>query len=608
MTLQNDASSPQKKLPKEGEMSKSTMKQAKKFMADLTSMMDGIIIENEDGNLQEDEKQLVKNILLKLSLKDKLFTRDQRDHAKKMLNRLEGDRRRKCRANRNDKVGRHTNRYVAELGPIDKDENNQKPKEKKKRGRKAKSDVGQPLSPRCKRKQTESVGNEENSLSDTEREAYLGSKRKHCLSRMEVKKRKSWASDIGPASAEGRPWPVFSRSNILKVFETFINKLIELDQETGGFFSEPVPADIPDYDDIIKNPMDYGTMKEKLLQGGYRSSQSIQRDFQLVISNCTQFNDSKAPIVKTAQKHIIETTNLLKASAIENNLFIDEDGTVLEIVEVVTLGKIFKKRKRAAKEEYENQEQAKPKRGKKKKQVQKDELTEDSDCFSQTEDSEDSEEDTPPRKKRGRKNKIVHNNRVYTKVDSDSMSESLDLEDKSKVEAPAKKRSKKNKEIQDVKQDSGGMLESSDSDEHGKVKANLRKNREITNGFIENEPQISPRLRRKTVLKYTEESEIEESDAYSEESEVDEGEDDKISLSDESYIESIDENIDGSSLIIRNIDTSALKEMHAKLLKQTSFKQVRKWLFSLGAWCLPVNSTQSQFEELMLTTLQKMSR
>jgi len=609
MTLQNDASSSQKKLPKEGEMSKSTMKQAKKFMADLTSMMDGIIIENEDGNLQEDEKQLVKNILLKLSLKDKLFTRDQRDRAKKMLNRLEGDRRRKCRANRNDKVGRHTNRYVAELGPIDKDENNEKPKEKKKRGRKAKSDVGQPLSPRCKRKQTESVGNdEENSLSDTERKAYLGSKRKHCLSRMEVKKRKSWVSDIGLASAEGHPWPVFSRSDILKVFETFINKLIELDQETGGFFSEPVPADIPDYDDIIKNPMDYGTMKEKLLQGGYRSSQSIQRDFQLVISNCTHFNDSKAPIVKTAQKHTIETTNLLKASAIENNLFIDEDGTVLEIVEVVTPGKIFKKRKRVAKEEYENQEEAKPKRGKKKKQVQKDELTEDSDCFSQTEDSEDSEEDTPPRKKRGRKNKIVQNNRVYTKVDSDSMSESLDLEDKSKVEAPAKKRSKKNKEIRDVKQDSGGMLESSDSDEHGKVKANLRKNREITNGFIENEPQISPRLRRKTVLKYTEESEIEESDAYSEESEVDEGEDDKISLSDESYIESIDENIDGSSFIIRNIDTSALKEMHAKLLKQTSFKQVRKWLFSLGAWCLPANSTQSQFEELMLTTLQKMSR
>merc|ERR1712183_528984 len=83
-------------------MSKATLKQAKKFMADLTSMMEGIIVENEDNKVPDEEKSLCRNLLLKLSLKTKLFTREQRDRAKVMLHRLEGDRRRRCRTEKDD--------------------------------------------------------------------------------------------------------------------------------------------------------------------------------------------------------------------------------------------------------------------------------------------------------------------------------------------------------------------------------------------------------------------------------------------------------------------------------------------------------------------------
>lgn len=43
------------------------------------------------------EKAICQKLLLTISVKSKLFSQSQRDIAKKLLDRLEGDRRRKCR-------------------------------------------------------------------------------------------------------------------------------------------------------------------------------------------------------------------------------------------------------------------------------------------------------------------------------------------------------------------------------------------------------------------------------------------------------------------------------------------------------------------------------
>lgn len=58
-------------------------------------------------------------------------------------------------------------------------------------------------------------------------------------------------------------------------------------------FQEPVQPEklgIHDYFDIIKNPMDFGTIKEKLKQHQYFNMQHFLEDVELVFSNCTLYN------------------------------------------------------------------------------------------------------------------------------------------------------------------------------------------------------------------------------------------------------------------------------------------------------------------------------
>ena len=58
-------------------------------------------------------------------------------------------------------------------------------------------------------------------------------------------------------------------------------------------FLEPVDPDklnIPKYFDIIKNPMDLGTIEKKLNQGIYQTARQLIDDFNLMIDNCVTFN------------------------------------------------------------------------------------------------------------------------------------------------------------------------------------------------------------------------------------------------------------------------------------------------------------------------------
>lgn len=59
----------------------------------------------------------------------------------------------------------------------------------------------------------------------------------------------------------------------------------------AGWFIEPVDGDVvPDYYTIITSPMDLGTIKDRLLRGGYASPEEVLRDVELVWSNCRTYN------------------------------------------------------------------------------------------------------------------------------------------------------------------------------------------------------------------------------------------------------------------------------------------------------------------------------
>ncbi|XP_019438109.1 PREDICTED: uncharacterized protein LOC109344002 isoform X2 [Lupinus angustifolius] len=62
-------------------------------------------------------------------------------------------------------------------------------------------------------------------------------------------------------------------------------------KDTHDVFSEPVdPEELPDYHDIIKNPMDFGTVRNKLDGGLYANLETFENDVFLICSNAMQYN------------------------------------------------------------------------------------------------------------------------------------------------------------------------------------------------------------------------------------------------------------------------------------------------------------------------------
>nr|XP_057908122.1 bromodomain adjacent to zinc finger domain protein 2A isoform X2 [Doryrhamphus excisus]XP_057908123.1 bromodomain adjacent to zinc finger domain protein 2A isoform X2 [Doryrhamphus excisus]XP_057908124.1 bromodomain adjacent to zinc finger domain protein 2A isoform X2 [Doryrhamphus excisus] len=74
--------------------------------------------------------------------------------------------------------------------------------------------------------------------------------------------------------------------------------LMEMEAHADAWpFLEPVnPRLVPGYRRIVKNPMDFLTMRERLLQGGYCSCEEFAADAQLVFNNCELFNEDTSEV------------------------------------------------------------------------------------------------------------------------------------------------------------------------------------------------------------------------------------------------------------------------------------------------------------------------
>ncbi|XP_063808617.1 bromodomain adjacent to zinc finger domain protein 2A isoform X3 [Pseudophryne corroboree] len=76
--------------------------------------------------------------------------------------------------------------------------------------------------------------------------------------------------------------------------------LMEMESHDDAWpFLEPVnPRFVPGYRKIIRNPMDFSTMRNKLLNGRYSSCEEFAEDAKLVFSNCQLFNEDDSVVGK----------------------------------------------------------------------------------------------------------------------------------------------------------------------------------------------------------------------------------------------------------------------------------------------------------------------
>ncbi|XP_043939569.1 bromodomain adjacent to zinc finger domain protein 2A [Protopterus annectens] len=74
--------------------------------------------------------------------------------------------------------------------------------------------------------------------------------------------------------------------------------LMEMESHADAWpFLEPVnPKLVHGYRKLIKYPMDFGTMREKLLTGGYASCEEFAADAELVFDNCQTFNEDDSVV------------------------------------------------------------------------------------------------------------------------------------------------------------------------------------------------------------------------------------------------------------------------------------------------------------------------
>ena len=100
-----------------------------------------------------------------------------------------------------------------------------------------------------------------------------------------------------------QPNPSSAPPEAVASMQSIILNLME--QKFAEPFLEPVDWKawgLFDYPEVIKNPMDLGTIEGKIKRGEYPTFEAFRKDVQLVIDNCTTYNDKKSEVYKQAIK------------------------------------------------------------------------------------------------------------------------------------------------------------------------------------------------------------------------------------------------------------------------------------------------------------------
>ncbi|XP_010416554.1 PREDICTED: ankyrin repeat, bromo and BTB domain-containing protein DDB_G0293800-like [Camelina sativa] len=73
-------------------------------------------------------------------------------------------------------------------------------------------------------------------------------------------------------------------------------------KDTYGVYSDPVDTEeLPDYHEIIKNPMDFSTLRKKLESGAYSTLEQFEQDVILICTNAMEYNSADTVYFRQAR-------------------------------------------------------------------------------------------------------------------------------------------------------------------------------------------------------------------------------------------------------------------------------------------------------------------
>lgn len=110
-----------------------------------------------------------------------------------------------------------------------------------------------------------------------------------------------------PAAETPSAVPAGGEAGITKMQHKFLTKCLSSlkRMHDSRFYREPVDAvklNIPNYHNVITQPMDLGTMEKKLKAGQYPSPQAVVDDFALMVRNALTFNGPDHLVSQEGQK------------------------------------------------------------------------------------------------------------------------------------------------------------------------------------------------------------------------------------------------------------------------------------------------------------------
>ncbi|XP_072365952.1 bromodomain-containing protein 9 isoform X3 [Scyliorhinus torazame] len=134
-----------------------------------------------------------------------------------------------------------------------------------------------------------------------------------------------------------------------QLLEHFLRQLQRKDPH--GFFAFPVTDSIaPGYSMIIKHPMDFSTMKDKIMANEYNSITEFKGDFKLMCDNAMTYNRPETVYYKAAKKLLHTGFKMMsKQAALLGDEDLTQEETVAEVT-VVPVETTTKKSKKQIKE------------------------------------------------------------------------------------------------------------------------------------------------------------------------------------------------------------------------------------------------------------------